>query len=127
MTPTPSKTRIVPDAKRKADRKTGQPGREKIIWGLRRKLYSAAILKMSDTIWDAARLCGVEAVHMNLHHTSKKCTECRKTLSGDYHRRTCRHCKCSVDRDVNSGEQAPRQYTARRFGLAWAKPDAMRT
>ena len=70
--------------------------------GLQRKLYSAAIMKMSDKIWDAARLCGVEAVRMNPYHTSKLCAVCRKTLSGDYHRRICRHCECGVDRDVNS-------------------------
>ena len=84
--------------------------------GLRRKRYSAAIMKMSDKIWDAARLCGVEAVRMNPYHTSKLCAVCRKTLSGDYHRRICRHCECSVDRDVNSVENMRRTSAAARYG-----------
>ena len=84
--------------------------------GLRRKLYSVAIMKMSDKIWDAARLCGVEAVRMNPYHTSKLCAVCRKTLSGDYHRRICRHCECSVYRDVSSVENMRRTSAAARYG-----------
>ena len=95
--------------------------------GLRRKLYSAAIMKMSDTIWDATRLLGVEAVKMNPYHTSKLCAVCRKPLSGGYHRRVCRHCECSVDRDVNSVENMRRTSAAAgmvRAGLGEARRDA---
>ena len=44
--------------------------------GLRRKLYSAAIMKMSDRIWDTARLCVVEAVRLNIHKTVRSMPEC---------------------------------------------------
>ena len=52
--------------------------------GLRRKLYSAAIMKMSGKIWDAARLCGVEAVRMNPRHISKLSAVCRSVPTGDH-------------------------------------------
>ena len=44
--------------------------------GLRRKMYSAAIMKMSDRIWDTAGLCVVEAVRMNPRKTVCSMPEC---------------------------------------------------
>ena len=85
--------------------------------GMRRKLYSSGIMKISDIIYAKARLAGVEAVKMNPHNTSKLCAVCRNVLSGDYHTRHCRHCCTSVDRDVNAVENMRRTSAVARYGL----------
>ena len=84
--------------------------------GMRRKMYSVAIMKTSHMIWQKARLLGVEAVRMNPYHTSRLCAACRGTLSGGYHRRVCHHCKVGVDRDVNAVENMRRTSAAARYG-----------
>ena len=92
-------------------KKKGKFGR-----GARRKIYSAAIMKMSGIIYDKARLLGVEAVRMNPYHTSKLCAACRHVLSGGYRLRTCRHCMVGVDRDVNAVDNMRRTSAAARYG-----------
>ena len=95
--------------------------------GVRRKLYSSCIMKISDTIYSKARFMGVEAVKMNPYHTSKLCAVCRSTLSGGYHTRCCRHYGISVDRDVNAVENMRRTSAVARYGLkVQACPDEAR-
>ena len=84
--------------------------------GLRRKLYSAAMLKLSDMIWYKARFLGVECVRIYPHNTSKLCAECRGRLSGKYHDKRCCHCDVGVERDVNAVENARRKTAAARYG-----------
>ena len=95
--------------------------------GVRRKLYSSGIMKISDIIYDKAQFMGVEAVKMNPYHTSKLCAVCRGVLSGGYHTRCCRHCCTSVDRDVNAVENMRRTSAVARYGLkVQACPDEAR-
>ena len=87
--------------------------------GMRRKLYSAAMLKLSDMIWYKARWAGVEAFRMNPHNTSKICSACRYVLEGkDYHLRYCRRCNACVNRDVNASHNVRRTTAAVLYGPA---------
>ena len=52
--------------------------------GLRRKPYSAAIMKMSGKIWDAARPCGVEAGRMSPRHTQNCARHAGTSPPGDH-------------------------------------------
>ena len=94
--------------------------------GLRRRLYSACIMKISDTIFSKARLMGIESLKMNPYHTSKLCAVCRNVLTGDYHTRFCRHCCTSVNRDVNAVENMRRTTAYTRYGLVQAHPNEAR-
>ena len=85
--------------------------------GMRRKLYSAAMLKLSDMIWYKARWSNVEALRMNPYHTSKLCAVCRCVLEGrDYHIRYCSHCRVRVHRDVNAVDNVRLITAAARYG-----------
>ncbi len=97
--------------------------------GMRRKLYSAAMLKMSDMIGYKARWAGAGALHMNPHHTSKLCSVCRYVLEGrDYHLRYCRRCDVCVNRDVNASDNVRRTTAAALYGAPVRPPpeEAMR-
>ena len=93
--------------------------------GMRRRLYSAAMLKLSDMIHYKARWAGVWAIYMNPRNTSKLCAACRYALEGrDYHLRYCRRCNVCVDRDVNAPHNVRRTTAAALFGPAVrARPD----
>lgn len=84
--------------------------------GLRRKLYSASMLKLSGMIWYKARFLGVECVRIYPHNTSKLCAECRGRLTGRYHDKRCCHCNVGVERDVNAVENVRRKTAAARYG-----------
>ena len=95
--------------------------------GMRRRLYSAAMLKMSDMIWYKARWSGIVCVRMNPYHTSKLCAMCRYVLEGDYHFRYCSRCDVRVDRDVNAADNVRRTTAAARYGQqVLAYPDEAR-
>ena len=93
--------------------------------GMRRRLYSAAMLKLSDMIYYKARWAGVWVVYMNPRDTSKLCAACRYALEGrDYHLRYCRRCDVCVDRDVNAPHNVRRTTAAALFGpVVRAHPD----
>ena len=85
--------------------------------GMRRKLYSSAMLALSDMVWYKARWANVEALRMNPYHTSKSCAACRCVLEGrDYHIRYCRRCNVRADRDVNASENVRLITAAARYG-----------
>ena len=96
--------------------------------GMRRKLYSAAMLKMSEMVWYKARWANVEALRMNPYHTSKLCAACRYVLEGqDYHIRYCRRCNVRADRDVNASDNVRLTTAAARYGpKVRALPDEAR-
>ena len=86
--------------------------------GMRRKLYSAAMLKLSDMIHYEARWAGVQVVYMNPRNTSKLCSICRYVLGGkDYHFRYCCRCNVCVNRDVNASSNVRRTTAAALYGL----------
>ncbi|MBI1657893.1 MAG: transposase [Thaumarchaeota archaeon] len=98
--------------------------------GMRRKLYSACMLKMSDMIGYKARWNGAGALYMNPYHTSKLCSICRDMLEGgDYHLRYCRRCNVCVNRDVNASDNVRRTTAAALYGaMVLASPgEAMRS
>ena len=98
----------------------------KFAKGLRRRFYSASMMKISDILYSKAPFAGVEALKMNPYHTSKLCAVCRNVLTGDYHTRFCRHCGISVNRDVNAVENMRRITAYTRYGLVRAIPDEAR-
>ncbi|MCE2508525.1 MAG: transposase [Nitrosopumilaceae archaeon] len=84
---------------------------------MRRKLYSFAMLVLSDMIMYNARWANVEALWMNPYHTSELCAICRCVLEGrDYHFRYCRRCNVRVDRDVNASDNVRLTTAAARYG-----------
>ena len=84
---------------------------------LRRKLYSAAMLKLQQYIRYKAAWEGVETLNIIPRNTSALCCVCRHTLSGNYTYRTCPNCKVRVDRDVNAVWNVWRTTAAARYGL----------
>ncbi len=84
---------------------------------LRRKLYSAAMLKLQQYIRYKAAWEGVETLNIIPRNTSALCCVCRHTLSGNYTYRTCPNCKVCVDRDVNAVWNVWRTTAAARYGL----------
>ena len=85
--------------------------------GMRRKMYSSAMLALSEMVWYKARWANVEALRMNPYHTSKLCAACRYVLEGrDYHIRYCRRCNVRADRDVNASDNVRLITAAARYG-----------
>ena len=84
---------------------------------LRRKLYSAAMLKLQQYIRYKAAWEGVETLNIIPRNTSALCCVCRHTLNGNYTYRTCPNCKVRVDRDVNAVWNVWRTTAAARYGL----------
>ena len=84
---------------------------------LRRKLYSAAMLKLQQYIRHKAAWEGVETLNIIPRNTSALCCVCRHTLYGNYTYRTCPNCIVRVDRDVNAVWNVWRTTAAARYGL----------
>ena len=70
---------------------------------LRRKLHSAAMMKLQGYIRYKAEWLGVSVLDFDPRNTSAWCCRCRCRLSGiDYAYRTCTGCVIRVNRDVNA-------------------------